>query len=346
MTVSSIPGVAMRATKAGVSIGRALEDSNCTEGKECKVLILVNTTYSTGSLIKETMKEDGIDLDAIPGDLDVGRIVLAHMLQEKKDITASSAFSELFTDRVVAGLEIITPRVIADTVIASKFEPAEKDLGLKLGQGGRFIITNNASGSFSTTFGNTASGSASSLLAQSASASLPVITFDNLGNAFFAGQVTADVVSANKISGLEVITEKLSLLSGEVASASVPYETMRQELAALGLMVTDLSGAMASLSADYADLVGRFQAVDVQFAALASADARFSGELAGLASSSDGLDRYLDLNGDILGVREGMSGQGITILRGGVRVESVGLAGTEMAFLSDAVFFGRPYFNT
>ncbi len=37
LTLSSTAGVAMRQTKAGVSVGKALEDSECKEGEECRV---------------------------------------------------------------------------------------------------------------------------------------------------------------------------------------------------------------------------------------------------------------------------------------------------------------------
>lgn len=122
LTISSEAGVAMRSTKAGVTIGRALEDAHCIEGEVCRVLVLVNTSYSTGALLKDAMKRDGISLDAIPGDINVGRdigvSILAYMLREKRDIVASSNISEIFTDRVIAGLEVITPRLLADEVEA------------------------------------------------------------------------------------------------------------------------------------------------------------------------------------------------------------------------------------
>ena len=44
------------------------------------------------------------------------------------------------------------------------------------------------------------------------------ITFDNLGNATFTGTVTADKIVANKIEGLEILTDKISSLSSSVTN--------------------------------------------------------------------------------------------------------------------------------
>ncbi len=115
LTSSSIPGVAMRATKAGVTIGTALEDSDCREGQQCKVLVMVSTSYTTGALLNVAMRDNGISMDEIPGELDYSRIVLAQMIQDKENIV-DSQISEIYTDRLAAGLEIITPRVLADEI--------------------------------------------------------------------------------------------------------------------------------------------------------------------------------------------------------------------------------------
>ncbi|TSC99999.1 MAG: hypothetical protein Greene101415_1003 [Parcubacteria group bacterium Greene1014_15] len=181
LTISSVAGVAMRSTKAGVTIGRALEDSDCSEEEVCKVLVLVNTSYSTGALLKEALREDGIVLDTISTDLDLGRIILSHMIREKQDITASSTLSEIFTDRVVAGLEIISPRVVTDTLVTSAIEPMDRDVRMRLVSGGMFAIEKIDGSALSVSFGTTASGTSQTLL-----------HIDDLGNALFAGALMAE----------------------------------------------------------------------------------------------------------------------------------------------------------
>lgn len=234
LTISSISGVAMRATKAGVTIGRALENADCTDGEICKVLVLVNTSYSNGAMLKVYLKKDGIDLDAIPSGVDVGRIILAQMIHEKKDFATSSTISEISTDRLMAGLEIVSPRVLADEIIANSLEPVENNLTVKLGEDGMLILVRN----------DEATSSAS-----------PVITFDSFGNAIFTGTLMADKIKANQIDlpaeamlqalqagGLEVWTDKISSLSGKVAGMSTTEgESVLENILAKGKAIfTDI----------------------------------------------------------------------------------------------------------
>ncbi len=200
LTVSSETGVAKRATKAGVTIGKALEDANCSkdEGSEtdaasstenvaedmvaenCKVMVLVNTSYTSGMLLKTALAEEGIELDEFPEELDVSRIALAYMLQEKKNFTASTTISEVSTDRIAAGLEIISPRVIADTFVANVIEPVDRDVRIALEADGAFVISKVSEEGLSFTF-DTASSTAYE----------QAVSIDALGNALFSGTLTA-----------------------------------------------------------------------------------------------------------------------------------------------------------
>lgn len=204
LTISSTPGIAMRATKAGVTIGRALQDADCggTEDASietpavqiCKVLTLVNTSYTTGRLLKEAMAEEGVNLDTIPANVDTSRIILAKIMQDKKDLTSSSALSEINTDRLVAGLEIIAPRVIADTLVINAIEPVEKDIRMRIVDGGKLVIERIAREDLTLTF-DSATSSENALL----------VSIDSLGNALFAGALTAnglEIGSADKPAGI------------------------------------------------------------------------------------------------------------------------------------------------
>jgi hypothetical protein len=188
LAVSSVPGVAMRSTKAGAVIGRALEDSACVPGETCTVLVMVHTGYSTGALLGVAYRNEGMPLDTIDGDghlassiiRDVGRALLVEMLQQKRAITASSTLSEVFTDRVAAALEIISPRVIADTLVVNAIEPVERGITIRIIEGGGLVIERVLGEELSMTFGDSASATPQTL-----------VHIDDLGNALFAGALSA-----------------------------------------------------------------------------------------------------------------------------------------------------------
>jgi len=184
LTLSSIPGVAMRATQAGESIGVALSDERCDSGAAstsmCQALVAVGTAYTPGATLKAAMSEAGLDLSAIPADADPSRLALAQLLKEKERITASTSLSEISTGRLTAGLEVIAPRVVTQTLVTDAIEPVDQNVNLKLLPDGTFTITSAAQGDLSVTFGTT-----------STSTGELVVSIDARGNATFAGTVSA-----------------------------------------------------------------------------------------------------------------------------------------------------------
>ncbi|MBI4092532.1 MAG: hypothetical protein HY420_01275, partial [Candidatus Kerfeldbacteria bacterium] len=376
LTISSIPGVAMRATKAGMTIGRALEDSDCEEGKACKVLVLVNTSYSSGVLLKTAMKADGIELDTIPGDLDVGRVILAQMIREKQNISASSTLSEIFTDRVIAGLEVIAPRVLTDQLVVNSIEAVDKDITLNLTGDGRFIIN-----------GFTATSTAE------AASSTPAITFDSFGNAFFAGEVRAGKFTLGNDPAFDLIASQITDLSGAVKGLSDKANSEFLNLTVVGGL--DVQGALtAGSEAEFqktvsflseAEFGGYLYIRDENKNAVAFFDnlgnADFAGQvkaarvvaeeyggpvwdelkltLAELASSTAVLQTSVaDLDARVTTLEEktvsslteldltgGLIVNNVTVLNGGLRVDSLFSIGGLLTLLSDAEFIGRPYFN-
>ncbi|KKT71433.1 MAG: hypothetical protein UW68_C0067G0003, partial [Candidatus Collierbacteria bacterium GW2011_GWB1_44_6] len=121
LTTSSTPGVAMKATKAGAIIGNAMSDFS-GEGIGL-VLAFVKNGESNGSKLANVMK----GLDETSGDYKSQ--VLNNLVLEKEQIASTSAnISEIMTDRVVAGLEVITPKVITQDILASgMFVMQDKD---------------------------------------------------------------------------------------------------------------------------------------------------------------------------------------------------------------------------
>lgn len=203
LTSSSIPGVAMRATKAGPVVGQAMTSY---EGQGIgAVLVFVKTSYFNGrkfELASSVMSPESKKGVAI--------------LSQLKNITITpideNIVSEIVADRVVAGLEVIAPSVIADSVTLSSIKSLSDTVSLDLSENGTFVITQNASTS--------------------------AVTIDSLGNAFFAGTITADKVKANQIEGLEFLIgdamSKESTSSSQLATNG--EKSLRDELLALDIL--------------------------------------------------------------------------------------------------------------
>ena len=189
---SSLPGVAMKATKAGQVIGQALQDFSYPDGEIGLVVAFVKTDYSLGSTLT----------DLLPGlipseEVPLGKLALAHFMSQKEQLQTSVTLSEIVTDRVSAGLEVISPKIIVDELIAQSIQSVEKDLTVKLGADGTFILTGTD---------------------DATSSARPVITFDSLGNAFFAGTITADSLHTREIVGLDFQTQASA--SAEASSSA------------------------------------------------------------------------------------------------------------------------------
>ena len=116
LTSSSIPGVAMKATKAGPIVGKAM---TAFDGSGIgMVTMFVQSGESNGSGM----------LDLMPGlagadPAELSRLVLAQLLAgNAKKPTIN--MSEITTDRIVAGLEIVTPSITSDVIALNTLEVA------------------------------------------------------------------------------------------------------------------------------------------------------------------------------------------------------------------------------
>ena len=114
LTASSTPGVAMRATKAGQVIGQAM--SEYSGDGIGKVMAFVKTDYGTGSKIADLLPEGLVTEGSDAPVIDNNKIILSQFIAEKGILETSVNLSEISTDRLMAGLEIITPTLVADTV--------------------------------------------------------------------------------------------------------------------------------------------------------------------------------------------------------------------------------------
>lgn len=178
LTSSSTPGVAMRATKAGQIIGQAMTEFN-GEG-EGSVMAFIKTDYSNGAKLADIFP--GLSQTETQPSVDIGKLALAQFISQKEQLAASVDLSEIVTDRVVAGLEVITPKVIAQDILLN----------------GKFVIE-----------GKDGVGK---------------VSIDNEGNAYFAGEITADRIRANQIVGLSIMANEIiaGVISDQLANLITP----------------------------------------------------------------------------------------------------------------------------
>ncbi len=222
LTSSSKPGVAMKATKAGAVFGQALEGYDGPKEEIGTVVAFVENTYINGSINSVLPKGD------VPVSRDEGRDLLGQFVAYQQSEQAHANLSEILTDRVGAGLEIIAPRVITDTLVVNAIEPVDRDVTFKLTEGGKFVLERVATSTLSVSFGTASttpeavSSAGSTLLTTG-----PVVSFDSFGNAFFAGLIEAGGIKADRIEGLEIVTDKISALGGRLENlASSTPETV------------------------------------------------------------------------------------------------------------------------
>ena len=128
LTTSTTPGVAMKATKAGQIIGQAMtEYADATAPGY--VVAFIKMDHSLGSKLTDVLPEglvvdasDTIDTEGqqITTLSPLNQRALAYFNENKAVLEKTANLSEIFSDRVSAALEVITPTLIADTVQTNK----------------------------------------------------------------------------------------------------------------------------------------------------------------------------------------------------------------------------------
>ncbi len=109
VTTSGEPGKATKATKAGVVIGKAIESWTSGSNK-ATVMVYVEQGYFNGESLNNYT---GLTLN---GSVEDSASILAKLLSDQEDTEGAFSISELLTDRIVAGLEVVTPRLTAQVV--------------------------------------------------------------------------------------------------------------------------------------------------------------------------------------------------------------------------------------
>jgi hypothetical protein len=198
LTSGSIPGYAMKATKAGRTIGLALETFDESAAESCTQTGYIPTTqYKCGSLMMFVNLADyqGEVADVFTSS-DASPSALLAWVKNSGTSQEYSKRSVLLADRLLAGMDIYAPQIVAETVLANTIRPTESSLTIELNDKGEVKI-----GSIDAT------GSAG-------------IRFDSRGNAYFAGLLTADKIQARSIEGMDEMKKQVSDLENRVSTLS------------------------------------------------------------------------------------------------------------------------------
>ena len=289
LTSSSIPGVAMKATKAGPAVGKAM---TAYDGEDIgSVLVFVNSSWFSGE-ISELMPE-GLYLDGAEAptgdnysDLLLGRL--------SSQITKTPAIdlSNIFADRLVAGLEIIAPKVIADELRIGKITARSQSALLEIQDGGEFVVRNQSGeeiASFSES-GATIKGAVRTDIVDSTQ----TISAE-IGQRYYANDssiTTGDVVMLDPAA------------IGKVKKADVPHaSTLIGIVTSAPAILVDSEGSGSSVIIAAAGRVS--VKVSTENGAIKAGDALTSSTTSGIAMRATG-------NGSIIGrATMGYSGEGV-----------------------------------
>jgi hypothetical protein len=269
ITTSNESGKATKANKAGQVIGKALESWTSSSG-QATVMVYVEQGFYNGQNLTEFA---GVSVT----DGAFARQVLQQFLASQQNTPITS--SELLLDRIAVGVEIITPKVVADQIATNIINSATgNDIGLVLSPGGKFVIGGQVDANSSVVN--------------------PAITFDAFGNATFAGKVTANEIDANSLAGIQDITDQINQLSEGQVAFSLTASVMNTLSGALTIAQADIlklqqdleliQGTVDGLALDSDDLDTRLKLVEA-FIARDEFGVPIGMATVGLSVSGDGL---------------------------------------------------------
>jgi hypothetical protein len=124
ITSSSISGVGMKAIKAGLVVGKALE-SYSGDGVGT-ITVLVGTQYFKGITLAQYVA--GLNLTNTD---EQGLALLNDFISHPVEVKAGDTTSDVFVDRVAAGLEIVTPRLFTQGLTVDYINARDKEIAFK-----------------------------------------------------------------------------------------------------------------------------------------------------------------------------------------------------------------------
>ncbi|MEO5928184.1 MAG: hypothetical protein ABIO72_05675 [Patescibacteria group bacterium] len=317
---ASKPGYAMKATKAGMVLGRALSDFTGAEDPETgetattgKVMMFVeNGFYSGTSLVAPEV---------------TGSSMLSWLLNQQ--LTSSTSTVDILTRRVMAEAEVIAPKVTTQELGVDTINVLSQSgaLTMNLRNDNSFVIKN-----------------ASSTDPENASSTGSVLfSIDSLGNAVFAGTITA-----NSIAGLS------TLIQQAIASSTLSAQSIAEVISQLSTSTLQVAGVTSSALTVNGDAIitgtvstTRLVANEIQSPLLETLFARADEITSSTASLSARISELEAVNAeDLVQATSSLSIESQpTILNGGLQVDTISSISDQLTILSDTFFIGRPYFN-
>jgi hypothetical protein len=184
LTPSSTPGVAMKATKYGPIIGQAM--TGYSGDGPGYVVVFIKNSHANGSKISDALQSASAKYQDPQKSL--AQNALSFFSEDGKVQPDSANVSEIYTDRVTAAIEVISPNVTTNNLSTDSISSTTgTEIKTNLKTNGKFSINNTANSE--------------------------VASIDDAGNANFKGTITADKIRANQIEGLEILTNKISSLA-------------------------------------------------------------------------------------------------------------------------------------
>ncbi len=376
LTASSVPGVAMKATKAGQIVGQAMawyDERSVWDGSSVgTIAAFLKPSFYGGAGLAGLLPDLTVDATADPnvqpsdGSVptqvaDKGKRALHYFLDAQQGQVPDdprNRLSEIVTDRVLAGVEVVTPRLVAHEVLTDTISSATgADIGMTLAADGKFVIR-----------GPTPATTDPAMLGDPTAVTGPpqtqdAITFDGAGNAVFLGEIKAKSITADKISGIEVFTDKISALTNGLNELGTQTDAVAQTATDVQADVTqalaDLQGTQQTFSVrvdQLAGLVANLAALTEQVRlsteGFAAADAAFTAKgeetdarLTDFATRLTALEALPAVDLLHLDGVETLSVSGLATFAGGLKVDRIASLGDLTLFENDVQFIGRPYFD-
>ncbi len=184
----------MKATRAGPVLGQAMTGHSLNEIGTVMAFVKNGTTLGDATSLYDDILP-GLSTDLSPeqrSKIQNGKVLQELLIQRP---ASESDVVDVFADRITAGLSVITPLVVADTVRLNQIETASTSgiLNILLDENG---IVNISSGNGD-----------------------PKIQFDSQGNATFSGTLTASRLQVKQLDGLELLIDQ-RLQQGSTQSGS------------------------------------------------------------------------------------------------------------------------------
>jgi hypothetical protein len=193
---ANIPGAVMKATKAGVVIGKAL--SGFSASGTGSVVVYINRSYFFGDIGSLASLNQG------SGDT-VSQNILSDLQSQNlaASTTASSTLSQIYTDRLAAALEVVSPQVTVNRLLVNSIQPVmDSNLNITMSSGKELVINNSSSSS-------------------------TAITLDTFGNGNFTGLLTSQALNSQSLLIGATSTPTLYAQSGFVGiNTSTPATSL------------------------------------------------------------------------------------------------------------------------